>query len=207
MKFLIVGLGSMGKRRIRCLNALGYKGHVSGFDIRKDRCEDAKKLHEITILPEVTAALLKKFDCLIISVPPDKHNQYIQLAITAKIPAFVEASVNIEGLETLNNAARDNNVLIAPSCTLLFHPAIKDIKRIIDSGEFGKVTNFSYTCGQYLPDWHPWEKVSDFYGLQSRNWRGSRDRPVRTDLDRGPDWFSGKGNRLLWQDNGCWCRY
>lgn len=163
MKFLIVGLGSMGKRRIRCLKALGYEGMISGFDYRKDRCEEAKSLHGIKIINDVTVDVLKKFSCLIISVPPDQHNMYIKLAISAKIPAFVEASVNIEGLEKLNQRAKKDGVFIAPSCTLLFHPAIKDIKRILDSGEFGSVTNFSYHCGQYLPDWHPWEKVIDYY--------------------------------------------
>ena len=33
MKFLIVGLGSMGKRRIRCLKSLGYEDIV-GYDVR-----------------------------------------------------------------------------------------------------------------------------------------------------------------------------
>jgi predicted dehydrogenase len=174
MNFLIVGLGSMGKRRIRCLNALGYKGSISGFDLRKDRREEAKNLYGIPIIPEVTEAVLKKFDCLIISVPPDIHIQYIRLAINAKIPAFVEASVNIEGLVELNREAKDKGVFIGPSCTMLYHPAIKDIRRILDSNEFGKITNFSYHSGQYLPDWHPWEKVSDYY-VSQRETGGARE--------------------------------
>ncbi len=163
MNFLIVGLGSMGKRRIRCLKSLGYQDSITGFDVREDRCDDSKKLHGIKIIEKVTSAVLKKYDCIIISVPPDQHNKYIKLAIDAKIPAFVEASVIIEGLKELSRLAKEADVFIAPSCTMLFHPAIKDIKRILFSNEFGKITNFSYHCGQYLPDWHPWEKVSEYY--------------------------------------------
>ncbi len=40
LKFLVIGLGSMGKRRIRCLQSLGHTDMI-GFDIRNDRCEDA----------------------------------------------------------------------------------------------------------------------------------------------------------------------
>ncbi len=40
MKFLIAGLGSMGKRRIRNLLALGERDIV-GFDIRADRRQEA----------------------------------------------------------------------------------------------------------------------------------------------------------------------
>ena len=36
MKFLVIGLGSMGKRRVRCLQALHYTDIV-GFDPREDR--------------------------------------------------------------------------------------------------------------------------------------------------------------------------
>lgn len=174
MNFLIIGLGSMGKRRIRCLNALGYKGSITGFDLRKDRRDESENLFGIKIIEKVTADLLKKYNGIIISVPPDQHNQYIKLAISAKIPAFVEASVNIEGLDELSRLAKDAGVFIAPSCTLLFHPAIKDIRRIIISEEFGKITNFSYHCGQYLPDWHPWEKVSEYY-VSKRETGGGRE--------------------------------
>jgi predicted dehydrogenase len=174
MNFLIVGLGSMGKRRIRCLKALGFEGHITGFDKRADRRNEARDLYKISVIDEISKVSLIDFDCLIISVPPDKHAEYIRLAINHRIPAFVEASVNIEGLEELNQAAKKAGVFIAPSCTMLFHPAIKDIKRILQSGEFGKITNFSYHSGQYLPDWHPWEKVTDYY-VSNKETGGGRE--------------------------------
>ena len=46
MKFLVVGLGSMGKRRIRCLLALNQK-KVAGFDVRKDRRNEASKKYAL----------------------------------------------------------------------------------------------------------------------------------------------------------------
>ncbi len=106
------------------------------------------------------------------SVPPDIHNQYIKLAIQHKIPAFVEASVVLGDLEVLDAAAKEAIVFIAPSCTMLYHQSISDLKSIIDSGKYGKITNFSNHVGQYLPDWHPWEKVSDYYVSQKETGGG-----------------------------------
>jgi predicted dehydrogenase len=162
MKALIVGLGSMGKRRVRCLKALGYED-ILGYELREDRRAEAEKLYQIKTTGTLDSATLNKIDVMIISTPPDKHNQYINLAIENKKPAFVEASVILAGLRELDEQARKNNVFIAPSCTLRFHPAIKDIKNIVAGGKYGKVTNFNYHSGQYLPDWHPWEMVKDFY--------------------------------------------
>ena len=162
MKFLIVGLGSMGKRRIRCLKSLGYEDIV-GYDVRKDRREESIKKYGIEVVDDLKKLDLSSIDTIIVSTPPDRHNEYIKLAIDDKIPAFVEASVILEGLEELNELAKKNNVFIAPSCTMKFHPAIKEIKNIVQSEIYGKVTNFSYHTGQYLPDWHPWEDVKDYY--------------------------------------------
>ena len=45
-KILIVGLGSMGKRRIRNLQKLGYR-QLIGFDLRDDRIIETKKKYKI----------------------------------------------------------------------------------------------------------------------------------------------------------------
>lgn len=173
MKFLIVGLGSMGKRRIRCLKNLGYDDIV-GFDLRESRRKEAEEKYAIKTIDHIKHLNFSEISALIISTPPDKHNEYIRLAIEKKKPAFVEASVVLEGLEESNKLAKKAKVFIAPSCTMEFHPAIKDIRKIVKSGDFGKVTNFSYHSGQYLPDWHPWENVKDFY-VSKKETGGSRE--------------------------------
>lgn len=162
MKFLIIGLGSMGKRRIRNLQYL-KAGEILGFDKNEERRKEAESKYNIKTLPDFKEAIGENPDVLIISTPPDVHNEYIKLAIENKKPAFVEASVILEGLDELNNFAKKENVLIVPSCTFRFHPAIKKIKEIVNSGQYGKITNFTYYLGQYLPDWHPYENIKNFY--------------------------------------------
>lgn len=161
MKIIIFGLGSMGKRRARCLQNLGHND-LFGFDIRVDRQKEGK-LKEINVTSDLRALPLKEADAFFICTPPDQHEPYLRIAIEYAKPCFVEASVLIGELEEINDLAKNSNVLISPSCTMLFHSAIKKIKQIVDNKEYGKVTNFSYHCGQYLPDWHPWENVKDYY--------------------------------------------
>jgi len=40
---------------------------------------------------------------------------------------------------------------------------IMKVNEIVKSEKYGKVCNFTYHCGQYLPDWHPWEDVKNYY--------------------------------------------
>jgi len=173
VKFLQIGLGSMGKRRIRCLKVLGYKD-IIGFDLRRDRRQEGERLYGVKTISDLKHFDFSSIDAFIVSVPPDIHLDYIKMAVKENKPAFIEASVILAGLEKINILAKRKNILLAPSCTLFFHPAIKKIKNILQSKKYGKFTNFSYHSGQYLPDWHPWEKVKDYY-VSKRETGGARE--------------------------------
>lgn len=152
----------MGKRRVRNLQAIG--GHaIIGLEPKETDRKEAKEKYGITTVNEVGEVNLAEVDGIIISTPPDKHNEWIEFAIQNKKPVFVEASVILEGLDALNEKAKSAGVLVAPSCTFKFHPALKLIIETVKSGKYGKVVNFNYHQGFYLPDWHPWEKVSNAY--------------------------------------------
>ena len=163
MTFLVVGLGSMGKRRVRCLKALGIKD-IYGFDLRKDRTEEVSKLYGVEVFNDFDEAFDKaRPDALIISVPPQYHIIYINAAIERGIHFFVEASVVDDGMKAAIDKINKMKIVAAPSATLMFHPAIKLINKIIKDGELGKISNVLLHSGQYLPDWHTYEKVSDYY--------------------------------------------
>jgi predicted dehydrogenase len=173
-KIAVVGLGSMGKRRIRNLFFLGCN-NVFGVDIREDRRKEASELYGIKTFSDIDHAFLEeKFDLLIISVPPDIHSFYLKKSIDLSIPAFVEASVLLDDLQEILNLSSAKNILIAPSFTMGFHPAILFIKQIVDSGQIGNISNILYHSGQYLPDWHPYEKVSDYY-VSKKETGGARE--------------------------------
>ncbi|GBD95712.1 MAG TPA: Gfo/Idh/MocA family oxidoreductase [Nitrospirae bacterium] len=173
MKAVQIGLGSMGKRRIRNLLSVGIND-ITGFDKREDRRREAEDKYQIKTSAELTADLLSESDILIVSTPPDRHLEYLRLAVEHGKPAFVEASVIRDGLEEVSERAKEANVLIAPSCTFRFHPGVKTIKDIVLSGKYGKLCNFIYIMGQYLPDWHPWENIKDFY-VSKRETSASRE--------------------------------
>jgi predicted dehydrogenase len=165
----------MGKRRIRNLQSLGYN-NIYGFDFKKDRCEEALKKYNISILDSLEDEIVesKNIDVFIISVSPEVHHIYLTQAVRLNIPAFVEASVVDYELKDINLKAKNNNLLIAPSCTMMFHPAVKIISEWIANPKFGKITNIIYHSGQYLPDWHTYEKVEDYY-VSKKETGGARE--------------------------------
>ena len=160
---IVIGLGSMGKRRIRNLKVLGHS-NIVGVDKRQDRRDEVVKLHGIETFSDLDEALKKlKPVAFVISVPPDAHHTYMKKAVSLSVPAFIEASVVDTDLAEVLKSAKEKKVFLAPSCTLYFHPAIKKIKELLESKELGVVSNILYHSGQYLPDWHTYEHVREYY--------------------------------------------
>ncbi len=171
---LIIGLGSMGKRRARNLKALGFS-NVYGFDLREDRRKEAEQKNSINTFSSFEEACkVTNPKALIISVPPDVHHIYMRHAVEMEIPFFVEASVVDTGIAEISAACKTKNILAAPSSTMYFHPAIQKIFSLVRSGYLGNITNVIYHSGQFLPDWHTYEKVSDFY-VSNKETGGARE--------------------------------
>lgn len=162
MKFLIIGLGSMGKRRVRNLRRLGVTDIV-GYDPRQDRREEAHATYGIETIKEWDNARTRQTDGWIISTPPDLHFRYALDACDRSTGFFMEAGMPDPLSGELQRRTTNTGVVCAPSCTMRFFPGPRRIKQFIDTGEAGRALTFTYQSGQYLPDWHPWESYKDFY--------------------------------------------
>lgn len=162
MKVLVVGLGSMGKRRIRNLLALG-QSNLIGFDPRAERRQETAKLYGIPVVEQFQEGMAAGPDAVIISTPPDCHVDYALLAAGAGKHFFTEVGVPDDRLTMLDEECRRQGVVGAPSCTMRFHPAIRKAKEVLDNGTVGAVLAFTHHFGEYLARWHPWEDYRDFY--------------------------------------------
>jgi predicted dehydrogenase len=164
VKVLVIGLGSMGKRRIRNLKALGVR-ELAGVDPREDRRAEAAASYAVPTFGDARQAL-QEFapDVAVISTPPDKHMDYAFLAFERRIACFIEASVvDAERVLELHEKTRHGGPLVAPSCTMRYFPGPRRVKELVSAGAIGKVVNINYHTGQYLKDWHPWEAIEDYY--------------------------------------------
>lgn len=162
MKILQIGLGSMGKRRIRNFQYLGFNDIV-GFDTRLDRIKEAKDLYHIDTVESLDLVDFDAITHVIVSTPPDAHVGYARLALERDKHVFVEASVVDDGYEELLKLSKSKNVLLAPSKTMRFDPLNVKVKQVLDSNQLGKKIFAQHHFGLYLPFWHPYESIKDFY--------------------------------------------
>jgi predicted dehydrogenase len=164
-KFLQVGLGSMGKRRIRCLKALGQHD-ITAFDPREDRRAEAEKLYGIRTTDSFEKGL-EGADAVLVSTPPDLHYPFVKAATEAGKHNFCEANIITEGADEIGGLAAAKKVVAAPSATMRFHPLYQHLKSLIDGGAIGKPLLLNFHMGNYILDWHPWEGLNFYAGKKA----------------------------------------
>ena len=154
----------MGKRRIRNLISIGYSAdEIIGIDIKKERRVSIEENFGIKTYEKIEENFLKFVDIFIISTPPDAHFESALIGLQNNKHIFIEASVMSRGLYELSSEANKRNLIAFPSCTMRYFDGPKGIKKVIHEGLIGKPLFWQYQSGQYLPDWHPWESIEDFY--------------------------------------------
>jgi predicted dehydrogenase len=175
IKFLVVGLGSMGKRRVRNLSALGHR-EIAGFDVRADRRAESAALGLATVFDSLDQAFERfRPDAVVVSTSPEAHMDVVFEALARGLPCFIEASVvDAPRIRELAQRADARGVLMAPSCTMRYFPGPRIVRELLEQRAIGRVLSFSYQTGQYLPDWHPWERIEDFY-VSRRETGGARE--------------------------------
>lgn len=168
MRFLQVGLGSMGKRRIRCLRSLG-ETEVVAFDTREDRRREAEQLFGIRTFDSFDQALGEsKIDAVLVSTPPDFHYPFVKGALSHGKHCFSEANIITEGAEELQSIANEKRVIAAPSATMRFHPLYQHLRRlVVDESAIGKPLLLNFHMGNYILDWHPWEGLNFYAGRKT----------------------------------------
>ncbi len=162
LRVLQVGLGSMGKRRIRNLQELGIKD-IIGFDPKEERRKEAQRLYHIQTVSDITEGLKKNPNCMIISTPPDLHYKYSKIAIKKNIHFFTEVNLSSSDISKIIEELKQKKVVGVPSSTMLFHPIIKQLGKLIKKKTIGKPLTVYHHFGHYLPNWHPWEDYRNFY--------------------------------------------
>lgn len=163
MNILVVGLGSMGKRRIRLIKNNYPEFRIWGIDNSKERMEFCKREYSITIVDNLQEFLKggEQINVVFICSPPLTHANLVTMFLKEQINVFTEIDLVLTGFEQNELLARANNLTWFRSATMLYHKEIEKI--ILETTTHKGNLHYSYHVGQYLPDWHPWESYKDFF--------------------------------------------
>ena len=170
MNIIVIGLGSMGKRRIRLIKELYPDYKIVGVDGRDDRREEATQALGIKCYESIDN-IEESIDAAFICTSPLSHNVLIKECIKNNWHIFTELNLIKEGYEENIADAKEKGITLFLSSTFFYREEIKYIRSKITDD---KKWNYIYHIGQYLPTWHPWENYKDFF-LGDKRTNGCRE--------------------------------
>lgn len=159
-KILVVGYGSMGRRRIRLTRELLPNAKFICVDSNEQRHIKAREDGHISV-SSIDSGLEFSPDMAFVCTSPGHHADIILKILEAGVHVFTELNLTSDSYGLIKETAEKNNAVVFVSSTLVYKRQMEIFKKNVRDQV--KPLIYIYHVGQYLPDWHPWESYKDFF--------------------------------------------
>jgi predicted dehydrogenase len=170
MKILVVGGGSMGRRRLRDLTYLNPAG-VALFEPMVDRCKQVSEAAGVIGFTNIEEALNDGPGALVVSTPPALHEPYVRRGLEEGLHVFAEVPylLDYDSLKKVAaRAASGSKSVFGISHTIRYYPPYRVVRDLLEGKVIGRPLYLEYSLGNYLPDWHPYEDYRKFYASDQK---------------------------------------
>jgi UDP-2-acetamido-3-amino-2,3-dideoxy-glucuronate N-acetyltransferase len=143
-KIGVVGCGYWGRNLVRNFYELGSLGAVCDSEV--SRLEEMNRTYSVPGMQCVEDMLaMPEVQAVAIAAPAARHYELAKKAILAGKDVFVEKplALRVEEGEELVELARKHSRILMVGHLLHYHPAIVELRRILQEGELGKVEYIS----------------------------------------------------------------
>jgi predicted dehydrogenase len=166
MRFLIAGLGSIGRRHLRNLQGLGHSDIVLLRTGKSTLPED--DLAGLPVETDLRAALAHAPDVVIVSNPTARHLDVAIPAAEAGCHLLVEKPISdgMDRIDLLQRAVTQGGGQVVVGFQFRFHPTLQKVREMMGARALGNVFEVRAVWGEYLPAWHPWEDHRDSYAAR-----------------------------------------
>ena len=159
-KVVVIGLGSMGRRRIRLMRTLQDVPELVGVDVSQDRRDAVGREFGIATSSTLAEAIeTYRPEAAFVCTSPLGHEGVVMQCLDAGLHVFMELNLSSDWYDRAETLAAERNCKLFPSSTFLYRKEMKYLADVVR----GRKVNYIYHSGQYLPDWHPWESYKNFF--------------------------------------------
>jgi predicted dehydrogenase len=191
---LIVGVGSIGERHLRCFQATG-RADVSFVEINDALRATISQRYGVNGFSDLGAAA-RGCDVAVVATPADRHVEIATTLAEAGMHVLIEKplSTHTDGIERLARVARERNVIIAVAYVYRCFPALAAMRDALRSARFGRPVEIVGVCGQHFPTYRP--AYRDTYYADRATGGGAIQDALTHVLNAG-EWLVGPIGRLV----------
>lgn len=167
MRIAVLGLGSIGRRHLRSLQALGVD-HLIGFDPAAGAAHDAAQERGIRTTTELDDVWAFAPSVVFVTAPSHRHVALALEAARRGCDFFIEKPLSdtLDRLDQLRVLADQQQLVTMVGCNMRFHPGPALVHRLIADGAVGHVISARIHTGSYLPEWRPGTRFEESYSAR-----------------------------------------
>lgn len=157
MQILIIGVGSIGERHLRCFQTLDDCDVAICETNAELRAEIAER-YQCPSFSDLNEALGSgALDAAVVCTPASSHIPLARRCIGSGLHVLIEKplSVSMEGIEELAMEAKAANRQIRVAYIYRFFKALQRAKSLLDAGVCGEVCHITVCSGQHFPTFRP----------------------------------------------------
>ena len=187
LKLLIIGCGSIGKRHVGVLSALGAT-QITAADPSEAQREALRELYPTvkTVADYRDALKTEKFDAAFVLTPTAMHLSVMREVLEADCHVFVEKPLagSTEGVAEIRALAAERGLLIMVGFCFRYHEVLLRAKRLLEDGVIGRLVNIRALMGEPFAEIQP-----NYLNMYYSKYSGAFE--LVHDLDLAL-WFSGQ---------------
>jgi predicted dehydrogenase len=155
MKALVIGTGSIGRRHLVNLQALGLEAYA--LSERLSRGESHTLPPGCTAVQSWQQLSGMAFDLVVIANRTDQHLDTASKALAVCNALYIEKPLHdrLLGLREFQSLCESRQAVIEMGFMMRSHPNLQWIKSCVESGVLGDIFFARAAVGQWLPDWRP----------------------------------------------------
>ncbi|MBN2293054.1 MAG: Gfo/Idh/MocA family oxidoreductase [Pirellulales bacterium] len=195
-KVLVVGVGSIGERHLRCFQKTGRVG-LSLCEVNPKLRDRISSHYGIdSAFDNLEAALADSPDAVVIATPAQLHISMAMQAAEAGSHVLIEKplSISTEGVQELIDKIAEKGLVGAVAYVLHCYPALIQARDAIRSGRFGDPVEIVVDCGQNFPTYRPAYREI-YYNNHATG--GGAVQDAMTHMLNAGEWLVGPIDRLV----------
>lgn len=157
----IIGLGLWGRHLVESIHGSDSIRFIAALEPQRDQALDFAHRHDLELTDDYASVLAdRRIDAVVIAHTNSLHVEYTIRAAQLGKHVFCEKPLALNTADALQavDACKKAGVTLAIGFTWRFHPALMDLKHLVDSGNLGDLMhvegNYSGPSGYRRPPGH-----------------------------------------------------
>jgi predicted dehydrogenase len=195
-RVLVIGVGSIGERHLRCFLATG-RAEVGLVEINPDLRRNVADRYGISaVYGDLASALVNRPDVAVVATPAPIHVPLATQLAEAGVHVLIEKplATSTEGISRLQTVVDGRGLAAGVAYVYRSHPLIRSVREAVASGRFGKPVELVAVTGQHFPTYRPAYRTIYY---NNRDTGGGAIQDALTHVMNAGEWIVGPVDRLV----------